>query len=84
MKLHHSNHGLTFRAMFLALFLAMPLLVAGCASSGGAADRTANEDPETLCRAAIADVSKLCAGDGADSSACERAKARAAQHCLPD
>ncbi|MDX9741040.1 MAG: hypothetical protein RBT81_07665 [Gammaproteobacteria bacterium] len=73
-----------------AAMLAMTLALTGCASSGtprseangpSAASPNAGPDAEARCRAAIADVTKLCADD-ANSSRCIDAKKRSRAACI--
>lgn len=71
----------------LALILALisVFVIAGCAgTSGGSGRSTVADGPAAQCRAAIADVSQHCAGEGADSRACENAKTRSRDLCIPD
>lgn len=76
------RHGVGIAAI---MFMAASL-VAGCAgtSGGGAPDRAAVDDPMAMCRVAIADVGRFCAGEEADANACTDAKARSSEYCLED
>jgi hypothetical protein len=72
-----------------ATILAMTLALAGCASNGtrgdangtSAASANAGAEAEARCRAAIADVTKMCADDSS-SSRCNDAKARSRAACI--
>lgn len=91
MKIRHARSRTSGIAVSTA-FLVLTLALAGCASSTNsplgtssdtpsAASPNAGPDAEARCRAAIADVTKLCADD-ANSSRCTDAKARSRAACI--
>lgn len=87
MKIRHTRHRKLGIAASTAFFV-LTLALAGCASSArgtsdtpSAASPDAGPDADARCRAAIADVTKLCA-DEAGSSRCTDAKARSRAACI--
>lgn len=73
------------RFLTLTALLASILFIAGCAGTSGGNQRSAAaNDPAAQCRAAIADVSKMCAGEGAESRDCNAAKSRSRNLCITE
>lgn len=74
--------------MGAATLLALAIsFTAGCASSGGSAQnasaaQNSSEDTQARCRAAIADVTRLCGAENAESGRCTDAKARSRAACI--
>ncbi len=72
-------------AALLALAIAF---TAGCAGTGGgaqnaSADQKSSEDgQQARCRAAIADVTRLCGAENTTSGQCADAKARSRATCI--
>jgi hypothetical protein len=71
------------RTPAIALLLILAFTITGCAATGGNERTAVADDPEAQCRAAIAAVNERCAGEGADSQACENAKNRVRDLCIP-
>lgn len=73
-----------------ALLAAVLSAGGGCAGSGGArqassanpASEQAGNNPEQLCKSAIDDVTRYCAGDNANTGKCSDAKGRSRKYCI--
>lgn len=87
-----TRHGVVRQAGILvtSAFLALAVsAVAGCASSGrtnaqgaDAAQQNAGNDAQARCRAAIADVTRLCNAESPNAARCEDAKSRSRASCI--